>query len=150
MTGQSGHRHSVAHGLLGGLNASASGNAQSFGFSITVTVTFGLVNAAEGSPSPIDLVGFAMAAVAAFSLLNVLVVALMREHPQSDPGKRVLFIGTATDFLAVGAAVGMAFIVTDLANGWLSWTLTPFISGLVYVVVQSIEFAVGRDEAGED
>lgn len=135
--------------LVRGLSASVTGNAQAFGFSITITVTFGVVDAAEGTPSRLDLLGFAMAAVAAFSLLNVLVFLLLRGSRESDPPERALLIGTATDFLAVAAAVGTAIAATALVHDWAAWLLAPFLAGVLYVLVQSIELAIGRDRTGD-
>ncbi|MBA2323453.1 MAG: hypothetical protein H0V92_05340, partial [Pseudonocardiales bacterium] len=131
------------------LSTSVTGNAQAFGFSITVTVTFGVVDAAEGHPTRLDLLGFAMAAVAAFSLLNLVVYQLIDRDRDSATRQRALLIATATDFLAIAAAVGIAFGATALVHGWAAWLLTPFLAGLVYVLVQSVELAVGRGEVDD-
>lgn len=133
-----------------GLNESVTGNAQAFGFSITVTVTFGALAAAQGNPTRAEVVGFALSGVAAFSLLNLVVAHLVRNEPSGAPGKRALLISTATDFLAVGAAVGVAIWVSAAVTGWGGWVLAPFGSGLVYVLVQSAELMVGRREADPD
>lgn len=135
--------------LLRGLSSSVTGNAQAFGYSITITVTFGIVDAAEGHPTRLDLLGFALAAVAAISVLNVLVFLLIDHDRHADALQRALLIGTATDFLAVAAAVGVAIGATALVHGWAAWLLAPFLAGLVYVLVQSLELAVGRAAADD-
>lgn len=135
--------------LAQGLNASVHGNAQAFGFSITVTVSFGVVSVLQPAPGVLDLFLFAMAAVLAFSLLNLLVVLALRNVDRSSPGERAVLVGTATDFLAVGAAVGAAIGIGHLIDGALAWILTPFVAGGVYVLVQSVELAVGREETGD-
>lgn len=144
MTGRTGNE-----GVGRGLSASVTGNALAFGFSITVTVTYGVVNAAEGSPTRLELVGFAMAAVAAFSMLNLVVVALMRHTPHGGTPQRALLIGASTDFLAVAAAIGVAIGVTLVVHGWPAWLMAPSLAALVYVIVQSVELTVGRDETGD-
>lgn len=136
--------------FLRGLSTSVTGNAQAFGFSITVTMTFGVVDLAEGHPSRLQLLGFAMAAVAAFSVLNLVVFLFVRRTGDLATQQRALLIGTATDFLAVAAAIGSAFGVTALLHGWWAWLLAPFLAGLVYVLVQSVELAIGRDRADDD
>lgn len=136
--------------LAQGLNASVHGNAQAFGFSITVTVSFGVVSVLQPAPGVLDLFLFAMAGVLAFSLLNVLVVLALRSGDRTRPGYRAVLLGTATDFLAVGAAVGSAIAIGKLAHGTLAWVLTPLVAGTVYVLVQSVELAVGREQADED
>lgn len=135
--------------LAQGLNASVHGNAQAFGFSITVTVSFGVVSVLHPAPGVWDLFLFAMAAVLAFSLLNVLVVLALHDADRSVPGERAVLVGTATDFLAVGAAVGAAVGIGHLVDGTLAWILTPFVAGAVYVLVQSVELAIGREETGD-
>lgn len=135
-----------ARRFVRGLNTSVAGNSQAFGFSIAVTVTFGVVSSAQGNPSTAELMGFAMSAVAAFSVLNLVVARLMRTEPCETESTRVLLIATATDFLAVGAAVGAAIGICHAADGWSAWVLAPLCAGVVYVLVQSIELAVGERE----
>jgi hypothetical protein len=129
-----------------GLNASVTGNAQAFGFSVTVTVTFGVVSSVESSPSMPELLGFALSAVAAFAVLNILVAGVARIRRAGRAATRALLIGTATDFLAVGAAVGAAIGVSYGVHGWGLWVLAPFVSGICYVLVQSVELALGLRE----
>ena len=95
----------LARRSLRGLHAAGSGNAQAFGFSITITVTFGAVNSARGSPSLPELFGFAFAAVAAFSLLNLTIATLVKDVDQGREPDRVVLVATATDLLAVGAGL---------------------------------------------
>lgn len=142
------NKSGLAGGFLRGLNASVTGNAQAYGFSITVTVTFGVVNAAESQPTRLELLCFAIAAVGAFSLLNVVVALTNREGDPVTP-QRALLLGTATDFVAVAAAIGVAIAVTVLVQGWAAWLLSPFLAGLVYVLVQSVELAIGQDETDD-
>ena len=138
---------SVSRRFLRGLHESATGNAQAFGFSITVTVTFGVVSADQASESTAELLIFALSAVAAFSLLNLLVAHIVRRRPSGPSSNRVVLISTATDFIAVAAAVGGALGVRALATGLARWSIAPMVAGLVYVLVQSTELAVGQEEA---
>lgn len=135
--------------LAQGLACSVHGNAQAFGFSITVTVSFGVVSIEQPSPGVLDLFLFAMAGVLAFSLLNVVVALALRGTDGASTGSRAVLVGTATDFLAVGAAVGVAVAVGKLVDGRLAWALTPFLAGCVYVLVQSVELAVGQEQSEE-
>lgn len=130
--------------LIRGLNASVSDNAQAFGFSITITVSFGVVSVIHPGPSLPDLVGFALAAVAAFSLLNLVVARLVRSDVDVNASTRAMLIGTATDFVAVAAAVGAAIGISEGVHGWIVWELAPFGAALLYVFVQAIELAVGQ------
>lgn len=135
--------------LLQGLDASVTGNAQAFGFSITVTVTFGVLSA-RGNPSSAELVGFALSGVLAFSLLNLAVARLLSERGSPSDSTRGMLLGTATDALAVGGAVSSALGVRAATHGLLSWLLAPFVAGIIYVLVQSVELAVGQQESEDE
>lgn len=123
---------------------SVTGNAQAFGYSITVTVSYGAVSSARPDPTRFELVGFAMAAVAAFAILNLVVAAFTARRGLRPCSQRAMLIGTATDFLAVGAGVGAAIGVGVLIDSGAVWLLAPFAAGLLYVLTQSIELAVGQ------
>lgn len=143
-------RSSALHLYFVGLRDAASGNAHAFGFSIVITVTYGVVAAFSATPGIGELFGFALAAVAAFSLLNVLVAALTRGSKVSTESERMMLVATATDFLAVGAAIGAAYGATLIVGGWGAWVLAPFFAGLVYALVQALELAVGQRRARRD
>ncbi len=127
-----------------GLYTSATGNAQAFGFSITVTVTFGAVSTTVGPPSKVDLMAFSFAAVAAFSLLNAALALAFDVGQPARESTRVVLLATATDFVAVGAGVGSALGWAALLHGWAAWVVAPFSAGLLYVLVQAVELAAGR------
>jgi hypothetical protein len=132
-----------------GLSTAVNGNAQAFGFSITITVSFGIVDVTHPAPALWELVVFALAGVAAFAVLNLAVVLFLSDAAAQSSSPRAVLVGTATDFLAVGAAVGAAVGVSELLMDGLAWTFTPFAAGVAYVLVQSVEFAVGREETGD-
>ena len=128
-----------------GLNAAVTGNAQAFGFSITITASFAAISNAEGTPSLPELMTFAVSAVAAFTVLN-LVVALIGADGSAATTTRTMLIGTATDFLAVAAGVGVAIATGHVLAGWTTWAVGAFGASLVYVIVQSMEMTLGRRE----
>lgn len=132
---------------LHGLGVSVRGNAQAFGFSILITVSYGIVSAASDRPAALELVGFALAAVAAFALMNILVAWLKTIQPDDMERSHVLLVATATDFLAVGAGLGAAFAATALFDGWARWVVAPFAASMAYGLVQALEIAVTRHES---
>lgn len=138
--------HSTSHKrrYLQGLKAATSGNAQAFGFSILITVSYGIASVSAPPPTLGEQIGFAMSAVAAFTLLNILVVYLAQGESDDLGNKRVLLVATATDFVAVGAGLGAAAGIDLLLTGLAGWILIPFVAGLVYMLVQAFELALGR------
>lgn len=130
--------------FLKALDTAASGNAQAFGFSILITVSYGIVSTSVPPPSMGELLGFAMAAVAAFSLLNLCVAWFAGRESGTPETERVLLIATATDFIAVAAGLGAAYGIGLVVEGWAVWVLTPFVAGLTYLLVQTLEIMGGR------
>lgn len=135
---------------LHGLNISVRGNAQAFGYSITITAVYGTVAASHSSPSGLEILGFAVFGVAGFSILNLVISALVKDAPDRAEKTTVLLRATATDFLAVGAAVGSAVLLTQLVSSWVIWPLASGVAGIVYVLVQALEISVGRAEDADD
>jgi hypothetical protein len=88
------------------------------------------------------LFGFALAPVAAFSLLNLVPGAVLDDAGGSGP-ERVVLVATATDLLAVGDGLAAAVGIGAVLSGWRAWALAPFCAALVYVLFQSVELAVG-------
>ncbi len=134
--------------FLHGLNTSVTGNAQAFGYSITITATFGAVSVVHGAPRLGDVLAFALAAALAFSALNLLEAHLAAAK---DPGRepvRVQLIGTATDVLAVASAVGVAAAAAHAPPG-VAWWLAPLAATPVYVLIQAVELAVGHERSGQ-
>lgn len=133
---------------LRGLNSAATGNAQAFGYSVTVTVTFGVVSSAHPDPSRFELISFALAVAMAFSLVNLLTARISISRGVGSGADRAVLVGTATDFFAVGGSVGVAIGIAHFTGGWTVWVLAPFAASIIYVLVQSVELAVGQHETG--
>jgi len=133
-----------------GLYSSVNGNAQSFGFSITVTVCFGVASRLQSLPTLTDLLLFALAGVMAFSALNLFAALRLRTQVTQIRSTRATLIGTATDFIAVAAAVGAAIGLNHVTSGPVAWAVTPFVAAVIYVSVQSIELAMGERESEDD
>ena len=74
----------ITHG-----NSRSAGNATAFGYSVTITATFGAVSVQRGQPSFGDLILFGMGAVVAFGGLEGLLNHGFREplEPGTDQGE---------------------------------------------------------------
>ncbi|MFP1680967.1 hypothetical protein ACLD0W_00565 [Alloalcanivorax sp. C16-1] len=129
---------------LHGLGVSVSHNAQAFGFSILITVSYGVVSSVADDPTPLQLIGFALSAVASLSFLNLMVAFLKRDEPDDSERTPVLLVATATDFISVGAGLAAAFGVAKAFENWMCWLVAPFAAGLIYCLVQGLQIAVAR------
>jgi hypothetical protein len=129
--------------VVRGLRSTVGRESTTFGFSILVTVTFGLLQATEGSPDVPRIFLFAFGASMSFTLLEG---ALSRGFRRSMPQHR-------TRVLALGTSLNVVSVLVGLAAGWLVgaatshpavWAAAPFLAGVVYLVVESLETALGE------
>lgn len=91
-----------------------------------------------------EMWAFALAAVAAFSLLNLIPGAVAAvKHPGREPN-RVVLVATATDFLSVAAGVATTAGAGALLSGWAAWLVGPFLASIVYVLIQALELTVSE------
>jgi hypothetical protein len=114
-----------------------------FGFSILVTVTFGMLQVTLGSATVPKIAIYAMGAVLSFSLLEA---ALSRGFRRAMPQHhtQVLALGTAFNLVSVLLGLGSARLVAGLLDGWPAWLLAPFVAGVVYLLAESVEDALAE------
>lgn len=109
-----------------------------FGFSILVTVTFGIAQSIHGSPEPWQIFAYAAGAVASFTLLEgVLSQGFRRAMPQH--ATQTLTLGTSLNMLSVLAALAVGWGFAELTSGLVAWAGAPFLAGLAYLVLESLE-----------
>lgn len=120
------------------LATSVIGNATAFGFSITITATFGVVEHFEGSPSLVELLLYGVAAALAVGLLEVLVTRGFRVRVGRAPSE-VMMLGTALDVVSVAAGIGAAMLCADAVGGGFAWPLAAFVATGVFVLAESAE-----------
>ncbi len=129
------------------LAAALTGNAQAFGYSIAITVSYAATTRNLGTPSLLDLLLFALAAVLAFTVLQLGAVALATREVEMAEPDRIRLIATATDVFAVGLAVLAAAGVSAVIGSWIGWALASFCASVLYVLVQALELRVAEDSA---
>lgn len=115
-----------------------------FGFSILVTVTFGVVSNEHGSAKTVDLLLYAVGAVLSFTLLTGALSRGFRAPMPQHPSEVVAF-GAGLNLLSVLIAVLTAMGLSKVINvDALAWFACPFAAGLVYLVLESLETALGE------
>ncbi|MEV0881553.1 hypothetical protein AB0I85_27405 [Micromonospora echinofusca] len=126
-----------------GLRSTVGRESTTFGFSILVTVNFGLLNAMEGSPGVFHIFLFAIGAVLSFTLLEGLLSRGFRK-PMPQHHTHVQAVGTSMNLLSVVGGLGCAW----LAATWIAhpavWAVAPFLAAVVYLVFESLETALGE------
>jgi MFS family permease len=129
--------------VVRGLRSTVGRESTTFGFSILVTVAFGLLQATEGSPDVGRVFAFAFGAAMSFTLLEgLLSKGFRRSMPQH--GTRVQAIGTSLNVLSVLGGLAAAWLVGELVSHWAVWAVAPFVAGVVYLLAESLETALGE------
>ncbi|GIG27697.1 hypothetical protein Cma02nite_02970 [Cellulomonas marina] len=125
------------------LRSTVGRESTTFGFSILVTVTFGLLQAEEGSPDTIRIVLYAVGASLSFTVLEaVLSRGFRTAMPQHRT--RVLALGTSMNVLSVLGGLGAAWLLARATSHVTVWLVAPFVAGIVYLVLESLETAWGE------
>jgi hypothetical protein len=124
--------------LLRSLRSTVGRESTTFGFSILVTVTFGILQSTHGSPKPLQIFIYAFGAVMSFTMLEgVLSRGFRRPMPQH--ATQTLTLGTSLNALSVVAALGAAWGFAEITPGLLAWGGAPFVAGLTYLLLESLE-----------
>ncbi|HEV2768963.1 MAG TPA: hypothetical protein VGV40_02105 [Solirubrobacteraceae bacterium] len=118
-------------------------NSTAFGFSITITVSFGLVQGARGSPTPTDILAFGLAAALAVAIVVGVVTRGFRVRAGHAPAE-VRMLGTSLDFVSVGAAIGTVYGLAKILPGFLAWPVSTFAGVLVFLTLQSLEILLAE------
>ncbi len=126
-----------------GLKSTVGRESTTFGFSILVTVTFGLLQATEGSPDVARIFWFAVGAAMSFTLLEGLLSrGFRRSMPQHRT--RVQAVGTSLNVVSVVGGLAAAWLVGSAMSHPAAWAVGPFLAGIVYLLLESFETALGE------
>lgn len=137
------------------LTIALRGNATAFGYSVTITSSFGAVQCERGQPHYLDLLLYGVGAVVAFTALGAVASRGFRVALRDAPSV-VLSLGTALSFVSVAAAITAALGVASALRGAPAWFAAAVTASLVFVLVESVEFMVAewlqerRGEATEE
>jgi len=120
------------------LSTAVHGNSTAFGFSLTMTGTFGMVTSAVGTPKAWDVLLYSLGAALAIGALEGLVTQGFRLRPVTSPSE-VRMLGTALNLLSVGIAVGVALGVAEAIGGYAAWPVCALCSATTYVLAEAGE-----------
>lgn len=129
--------------VLRALRSTTGRESTTFGFSILVTVTFGLLQTMSGSPNVPQIFLYATGSVLSFTLLEgILSNGFRRSMPQHST--ITLALGTSMNLFSVLAGMGVAALIANwLSGNWL-WVTAPFAAALTYLLMESLESALAE------
>lgn len=128
---------------LRSMRSTVGRESTTFGFSILVTVTFGIVQSTHGSPQPGQIFVYAAGAVASFTLLEgVLSRGFRRPMPQH--ATQTLTLGTSLNMVSVLVALAAGWGFAAVTSGLVAWGGAPLVAGLAYLLLESLEETVAE------
>ena len=131
------------HGLVRSMRSTVGRESTTFGFSIVVTVVFGLAQSVEGPPTTAQVFLYAIGAVLSFTVLQGVLSRGFR-HPMPQHATQTMTLGTSLNVLSVVAALAAAWGFVRLAGGPVAWAGAPLAAGLVYLLLEAVEEAVAE------
>ena len=137
--GRSPRPRGVRERLVCGLGESLGGNATAFGYSVTITASFGAVELGRGTPRFGDLIVFGLGSVIAFGGLEGVASGGFRS-PLQKGSNEVVLLGTALAFISIVLAIATARGIAELLSGAWAWFGAAFGASLVFALVESVEF----------
>lgn len=129
--------------VVRGLRSTVGRESTTFGFSILVTVSFGMLQVTEGSPDVGTIFLFATGAVLSFTLLEAVLSRGFR-RPMPQHRSNVLALGTSLNLVSVLGGLGATWLAGTLLSHPAVWALAPFLAGVVYLLLESLETALGE------
>lgn len=129
------------------IGTSIRGNSTAFGFSIMITVSFGMLSNVEGAPKVFELFLFGVGAAAGLAILEGALTKGFRAEIERT-SQEVRLLGTAMNFMSVAAGVAAALAVGELFDGRVAWSLAAFAAANVYVAAESAELLLAEEIQG--
>ena len=120
------------------LTTSTYGNSTAFGFSITITGSFGVLQRIKGAPTLAQVLMFAVAAALALGLVQAAVTRGFRDRTGPAPPE-VAMLGTAQDFLSVTVAILAVAGTAALLRGSVAWAMGGATAALVFLGAETAE-----------
>lgn len=116
-------------------------SANSYGYTLTIWASGGVVLHHRGIPTEADALAFVVGAIAAFALVGVAANRGLRRV--SPPQPRGFSLWQALHLLSVAVAIAGAAVVTRLLHSWIAWPATGFIATGGYLLVLAAQLSVG-------
>lgn len=130
-------------GYPGALRTTVRNNSSAYGYSLAITVAFGLVSAISGSPSTLDAFVFLIGSAAGFAAVETAASRGFRRPAPPREREEVVVMSGAMDLLSVGASAGVAAAAAH-APGSVSWALGGFCATATFLLVGAVDVLLAR------
>lgn len=132
-----------------GVDTATRNNVTAYGYSITITAAFALLQTSRSDTGVLEIFVFAAGGVVAFALIACLASGFFREELEDQPSN-VKSLAGALSFFSVGLALGVAYVVGMLLQGLAAWPVSAFSTTVVYVAAVGIELTVAHRICGNN
>ncbi len=121
----------------------ARNNALAFGYSISATASFAILDRTAHNASVFHIFLFVIGASLGFSGVNALVTRGYRERVEPEPPV-VVALATSLAVLSASCSVGVAALIGWVVGGWVAWLVGSLLATLAYLVIAALEMALAR------
>jgi small-conductance mechanosensitive channel len=132
-----------------GVDTATRNNVTAYGYSVSITAAFAILQTSRSDTGIFEIFVFAIGAVVAFAIIAGLASGFFREALEDQPSN-VKSLAGALSIFSVGLALGAAYLVGILLEGWAAWLVSAFLTTIVYIVVVGLELAVAHRMLGSD
>ena len=137
-------RPGFADNYVRGLRSAAHNNASAYGYSVTITATFGILSVVAAPTTVLEIFAFAGGAVAAYALVDGVASGGFRHGPRDEEPSEVTALGSSVSFVSVGAALAIALVEAQLVGGWVAWPLGAFSATVAYLLLLALEIGLAE------
>ncbi len=123
-----------------GLRFSAVGNSAAYGYSVTITASFGLLTM-RGTLGVGQILTFVVGAVLAVALVEAVASGGFRHEMEEEPSS-IMALGSSISVFSVGSALGLVFLADSLVGGFAVWPLGSFLATVSYLSIYALEISV--------
>jgi small-conductance mechanosensitive channel len=126
-----------------GVDTATRNNVTAYGYSVSITAAFAILQTSRSDTGIFEIFVFAIGAVVAFAIIAGLASGFFREALEDQPSN-VKSLAGALSIFSVGLALGVAYLVGIVLEGWAAWLVSAFSTTIIYIVVVGLELAVAH------
>jgi hypothetical protein len=125
-----------------GLRTSIEENSTAYGYSVMITVSFGVLTTTGHQPSVGRLFLVVIGAAIAFTLMEALSTRMFKTTDRDS--EYVALLGAAFNFLSIGVGLAVAWLTSLATTGWMAWVLVPMLGTVSYLVFVGLEITIAK------